>query len=342
MSEITTDVTTPEVTEPVSTPAAQVQEPVTPAASEPAQVQDSSTEGEEAPAAPAFKGRDKFKVMVYGTDEQKEHDVPEWLKSTIKDAASEKEVISLLEKAYGLEPVKASRAAVTKERDAIRAEHQKITQTVADVRQTYQRGDIDAFLQKLAIPQERMLQWALDKVNYSQLPTEQQRVLDERTEAQRKAWAAEQQTTTLGQQLQEQTRQAKQVLLQSSLARPDVKSFADSYDARAGKQGAFFEEIRATGELAWLQSQGKIDLTPDQAIEQVMKKWGAFVQPSGQPQVAQTPPSASQASSQGGAGTPQSKPAVIPNLQGRASSPMKSGVRSLDDLKKLGNSMRSS
>lgn len=290
-------------------------------------------EGEPAAAA-AYKPREKFKFLDFGTGEQKEETVPEWLKATMKDEATEKEAIALLEKAYGLEPVKASRAAVAQERDRVKTELGSVQKTIQDVRQTYQRGDIDAFLDKLVIPHERMLQWALDKVNYSQLPPDQQRVLDERTEAQRKAWAAEQQSGMLEQQVHEQTRQAKQVLLQSSFARPDVKSFADSYDARAGKPGAFFEEVRATGELAYIQSQGKNDLTPDQAIELVMKKWSPFISPaqaSGNPAT----PAPGQDPNAARVVNPSQKPGVIPNLQGKAASPMKSGVRSLDDIRKI-------
>lgn len=284
---------------------------------------------EEKAALKAYKPRDKFKVRVFGSEEQKEHDVPEWLKTTMKDEASEKQAIELLEKAHGLDTVKASRTAVARERDTFKTELSKIQSTISDVRQTYQRGDIEAFLEKLAIPQERMLQWALEKVNYSQLPPEQQKLHDDQRAAERRAWAAEAQSSTMEQQIQEQARQAKQVLLQSSLARPDVSTFAKSFDDQAGKPGAFFEQVRATGELAWIQSEGKIDLTPDQAVERVMKQWGSFVKPA---QAPGTPP----ANVVAAPNTPEKKPAVIPNLQGRTTSPMKSGPRSLDDLRKLG------
>lgn len=338
--EVTTPVETPQVAEtPAVAPAAK--ETPTPAqgldrlaAAQPkeAPLGESEDPGEgETPATPSYKAREKFKVMVYGSDEQKEHEVPAFLKGLMKDEASEKEVISLLEKAYGLEPVKQARAAIAKERDQVRGEFSKIQSTIQDVRQSYQRGDIDAFLEKLAIPQERMLQWALDKVNYSQLPPDQQRVLDERKLAERRAYAAEQQNMSMEQHIQEQSRQAKQVLLQSSLTRPDVNTFAQSFDTQAGKAGAFFEEVRATGELAWIQSNGKVDLTPDQAVEQVMNKWRKFL-PAATASVPGTQP-APQAAAPVIVNTP--KPAVIPNVQGRSSSPMKAGVRSLDDLRKL-------
>lgn len=290
------------------------------------------SEGAEGDKPAAFKPRDKFKVMILGSDEQKEHDVPEWLKKAIGDPDTEKQAIELLEKAYGLEPVKTSRMEIRKERDHFKTELGKRDSAIQDVRAAYQRGDIDLFLDKLAIPHERMLQWALDKVNFSQLPEDQQRHIRESQEAKRQAYDAEKRAEAGQHQVFEQHRQAKATLLQAGLARPDVSSFAQAYDAKVGKPGAFNEAVVAEGQLAWIQSDGKEDLTPDQAIERAMSKWKNFLVPASaatQAPGVQAPGSAAQPA------TTQAKPPVIPNVQGRTSSPMKSKPRSVEDLKKL-------
>lgn len=287
---------------------------------------DADTEKEPEKIA-AYKAREKFKVM------DSEHEVPAYLKALMKDADSEKQVIELLEKAYGLEPVKTRLGETRKERDHFKGEFGTIQKTIQDVRQTYQRGDIDAFLDKLSVPHERMLQWALEKVNYSQLSPEQKQILDERRDAQRKAWSEEQRAGSYEQKLQEQTRQAKTMLLEAGLARPDVGAFQQAYDAKVGKPGAFRDEIVAQGELAWIQSNGQVDLSPQQAIEQAMLKWRPFVQTEAAPGTQASVPA--QAGEQGSKAAPQAKPSVIPNVPGRSQSPMKSGVRSVEDLKKL-------
>lgn len=314
----------------VEAPAAQVP---TPEPSSPVETQSESqkaveiaSESEEKVEIPAYKAREKFKVM------DQEHQIPDFLKSLIKDEASEKQVVELLEKSFGLDVVKPKLLETRKERDQARTEYQTINRAVQEARETYQRGDIDLFLEKLAIPQERMLQWALDKVNYSQLPPEQKRIFDERRDAQRTAYSAEKQNQFYQTQLQEQQRSAKSMLLEAGLVRPDIKTFADAYDAKLGRPGAFKSEVIAQGDLAWSQSNGKVDLTPEQAIDQAMQKWRPFVQ------VAAMAPSASAAGSQAGAGTivqATSKPGVIPNVQGRASSPIKSKPRSIEDIKKI-------
>lgn len=279
-------------------------------------------------AAPAYKAREKFKVM------DQEHDVPAWLKPMMKDAESEKQVIELLEKAQGLESVKTERANVRKERDNFKQELTHVQGSIKNVRTAYQRGDIDHFLSLLQIPQERMLQWALDKVNYSQLPPEQKQVFDERTTAQRQAWELEQKTLAQEQSFNEHVSTTKRMLLDSGLERPEVKAFADAYNAKLGKADAFKEEVIAMGELAWAQSNGKEDLTPDQAIERVLGKWKNFIEikPAG---AAVTQTEAPQVVPEGQPNVIMPKATVIPNVQGRTSSPMKSKPRSIADLKKL-------
>jgi hypothetical protein len=281
----------------------------------------------ETPAKAAYKAREKFKVM------DSEHEVPAFLKSLIKDEASEKQVIELLEKAYGLEPTKTRLVDARKERDTFKQELSTVTRSISDLRQIYQRGDIDAFLDKLAIPQERMLQWALEKVNYSQLPPEQQRVLDERRDAQRKAWAAEQQNQELSTSGQELARQARIELLEAGLASPDVKTFADTFDSLAGKPGSFKRAVQEEGLLAYQLSEGKEDLTPKQAIERAMTKLRPFVTAA----KAQAPAPQGIAAAGAGAPAPQpnAKPSVIPNLQGRPQTALKSKPQNLEQLRKL-------
>jgi hypothetical protein len=287
----------------------------------------------EAPEKPAFKAREKFKVL------DKEHAVPDWLKAIMKDEGSEKQAIELLEKAYGLEPVKEERAQVRKERDQFKTNLQGVLTQVQELREIYQNGDLDLWLDKLQVPHERVLQWALDKVNYSQLPPEQQRILDERNRARREAYLHSKQSAQFEQQSFERTREAKLAMLETSLARDDVKSFADAFDARVGKPGAFRTEVQRRGEYEWNRTNGKVDLTPEQAVQAVMMDYRGMIQPANP-----TPAPAAQGPTGGatgaaGAGTPpvvtSNKTGTIPTVGGKSQSPMTKKPRSLDDLKKI-------
>lgn len=288
----------------------------------------------EKPETPVFKAKEKFAVTKgSGRDAvREEFDVPARFKEIMKDAESEKEVLELLTAAGGLPVIKEKLSTVQAERNEVRQQHQAIMGQVQDLRETYQRGDIDQWLQKLGIPSERMLQWALDKVQYSQLPPEQQKILDEKQEAQRQAVLARKQVGDQSAQVSEQLRNAKSMLLDAGLASPDVKSLAEAFDAKTGREGSFRDEVIAAGQVAWAQSNGTVDLSPQQAIDQVTAKFRKFVEtPALAPQATGAPLSQNSAVAPAG----QQKPQVIPNVRGGSQSPMKSKPTSLDDLKKL-------
>ncbi len=279
---------------------------------------------------PTFKPRDKYKVRiddgVPGSEKQlEERDIPAWLKTALKDPETEKQAIELLEQAGGLEWAKKNREDIRKERDTVKAEMTTWRRQISDVRDTYRRGDLDGFFDKLDIPHEKVMEWAVAKAQYSQLPPEQQKILDERTEAQRTAHAAQTEAQTLQEQIQEQMRHARQQMLDMGLARPEVKTFADAFDSKLGRPGAFLKEVIMTGRQA--HETSKVDLSPQQAIEQTMQKWGAFLTPA----QAATPAAGATTQEPGSAQAAQ----VIPNVQGGSKSPMKPRVKTLDDLKKL-------
>lgn len=317
---------------PTETPAAAPAVTETPAPAEGAPAEtpapaptEPPAEGEEPATPAAFTPREKFKAW------REEHEVPKWIRDIVKDSDTEQKAIQLLEKATGLDLMKPKFEEAKQELGTVRGQHDQLLGYAQDLRTTFQRGDIDLWLQKLAIPEERMLQWALDKVQYSQLPPDQRRVLDERLEAQRKAYQLEQQVGTQEQQVLEQQRATLTLRLDSGLARPEVQTFAEAFNAVAGRPDAFREEVIAAGQLAWNQSQGKTTLTPDQAIQVVLDKYKNFVapkQPEASPGQAAPGPKLVAPTS--------SAPSTIPNVQGKAASPMKTQPSSIDDLRKLG------
>lgn len=272
-----------------------------------------------------FAPREKFKAW------REEHEVPKWMRDLVKDPDTETKAIQLLEKATGLDIMKPKFEETKTELATVRGQHSAIQGQIQDLRSTFQRGDIDLWLQKLSIPAERMLQWALDKVQYSQLPPDQQRILDERTEAQRRAYQLEQQQGYYQQQALETQRQTKATVLESGLTRPDVQTFVDAFDAKAGQPGAFRKEVIAHGQTTYALSNGQTDLTPEQAIEAVMSKYKTFFPaPSAQAQPGQAPGNPAQRVVLPAQGAP-----TIPNVQGKSTSPLKSQPRSIDDLRKL-------
>lgn len=244
----------------------------------------------------------------------------------IKDADSEKKARELYEKAYGLDAIKPKFLETRESLKKTTEELQHFQSSVNELKEHYNRGDLDTFFAKMQIPQEKILQWVLDKAQYNELPPEQKRILDAKTEAEKRAYALEKQTMTYEQQLQEQAIQAKSYMLQTDLGRQEVSSFAEAFDAKVGKAGAFREEVIKRGEAAWYSSGGKIDLTPSQAIQEVMGVYGKFLSTG-----SENPPT-SQPPQQMAAPEEKPKQKTIPNLSGRPSSPTKTKVKSIAEL----------
>lgn len=285
---------------------------------------------EQEPEAPVYKPNYKVNVM------KEEKEIPEILRPLMKDEASEKAVRDIVEKAYGLEWVKPKLEKSRQENAELTQEVTGFRTGIQELRDLYQRGDIDSFLQRMNINPEKMLQWAVDKVRYSQLPPEQKQALDARRAAEQQAYSLERQNRELNDRMYQQAAYAKAVALDSVLARADIKTVSDAFDAQKGP-GKFREMVVRHGELEWYRSQGRTDLTPEQAVEQVIGTLGLRVaqqQPAPAMNATTAVQSQQPAASAQTAPAPK-KPPVIPNVAGRSKSPTAQKPRSIDDLKKM-------
>lgn len=282
------------------------------------------------PEAPVYNPNFKFKVM------DKEHEIAEQFRSIIKDADTEKLVRELHEKAYGLDVVKPRFNDLREKYKSVEQEARGYKEGIGELREHYTRGDFDSFFKKLNIPQEKVLQWVLDKAHYNELPPEQRQVLDAKRYAEQRAAALEKEHAATQSKYEDALVQAKARDLQIALDRDDVRQFAESFDARAGKPGSFLEEVIQRGELAWYTSKGKIELTPEQAIQEVLTRYQGLVQPKPK-EAPMIPVNGQDPNGQAPAHAPAaSKAPTIPNIGGRqASSVSKSKPKSIDDLKQL-------
>ncbi len=278
----------------------------------------------EAAAPKAYESKTNFKYKVL----QKEKEIPEKYRSLIKSEEDEKELRELFEKADGLEEhFKPKHEALQGTFNQLQAEHNYMLGHIDEARQAYQRGDMDAFFEKLQVPPQKVLQYAMEKLNYQELPPEQRAMIDARRNAERQNIELQRQQTFQQRQYQQQVQQAHNQLLNSELARPEVKSVMEAFDQRNGRAGAFLEEVNKRGQYEAAISNGRVILTPSQAIEKVMTLYGLKAgAPASAPAVVNPPAS-------GGA---QGKGSTIPNVGGgKSQAPVKQKPRSIEDLKKM-------
>lgn len=298
--------------------------PVAPAATDPAKP------AEEKP----FTANFKYKVH----DVEKE--VPELLRSVMKDPESEKFVRELMEKADGIEVIKPKLAQERQGREQAEARNEMILRQIDHARGLYSRGDIDGWLKALRVPEERLLQWMVDKINYQQLPPEQKAIVDARRASDDRAYHAETRASSYQQQHEQLLTQQVQMALDSVLARPEVSQVAAAFDARMGKEGSFRDEMNRRGDYYW-KTRNEL-VPPEKLAQELMALLGplapqAPVAPAAaapaapvQPAAPAAAPAAPQAAP---AAAPKATP-VIPNISGKSQSAVKPAVKSIDDLRK--------
>jgi hypothetical protein len=274
----------------------------------------------------------KFKVTV----DKQEREIPEFLKPLIKDADTEKQVHELVEKAYGLEFNKPRLEAARTENTQLKTQLGTISQENTAIRgqiqnlvTLYNRNDMDGWFKALGVPEEKVLQWMASKVNYSQLPPEQRSIIDQQKQAEERAWQAETQVQQVQTQNERLLTQQVQGQLESVLARPDVKSVADAFDARVGQPGAFRNEINRRGDYVW--KTRKEIVSPDTLVQEMMSFLGPVAPPAAASPPAPAPqaPAAPQTPPPG----PASKTPTIPNISGRSTSALRAPVRSIADIR---------
>jgi len=267
----------------------------------------------DAPPAP-YEPNLKFKVM------DKEHAMAEYLKDVIKDEKREKELKELYEKAYGLDVVKPKYQETRAELNQTKEQLTSITNSLQDLREDYRRGDFDSFFEKLKIPQEKILQWVVDKVNYNELPPEQRQALDARRYAERQAYEAQKGSMGMVSEYQSKLVEARSQVLDLVLERADVQDFGQKYLEKTGK--SLRDAVIDYAEGVYLTR--RVDLTPDQAVKEVMEHYGKFLGPS---QPAQAP--APQAPA-------REEPPVIPHVGSKGGSPTGTGkITSVEGLREL-------
>lgn len=299
---------------------------------------DGAGQGEVDPANPdadpaalvpaAYTPNLKFKVL------DKEHEFDPFLKDAIKDADSEKKMREIYEKAFGLDVVKPKFQSLRQEHEALAEQHNGLVGNITELREFYSKGDFDSFFGKLKIPFDKVLQYVAEKIQYQDLPPEQRQALDARRQAELREREVSKTLQEREQQIVEQQTQAKSYMLDLTLERADVKSFAEQFSGKTGK--SFRDAVIEYGEAAYFTRKdahgNPVDLTPEQAITELMGHYGKLM--SAQAAATSAPGAAATA--------PAQKTPVIPNVSGRQTSPTGTvKPKSIEDLKKLREQMSS-
>ena len=164
---------------------------------------------------------------------------------------------------------------------------------------------------KLKIDEKKVLQYFIDKANYSQLPHDQRQLVDDQRAAHQRAREIETNSQAALADNQRQFLQAHDYAFRAALNLPDIKHYQSVFDKRAG-DGAFAKQVMERGSIAY-QAQNKY-ISPEEASREVMKLYGPI---------------------QGDVQVTEEKIPVIPNIKSKSSSPVSPKITSIAQLKEL-------
>jgi hypothetical protein len=245
----------------------------------------------------------------------------------IKDAETEKKVKEVFTRADAFDFIKTKKEEIEQNYQSLNNDFQHQAQTVQKFNQAVQSNDLDSAFRLAGIKDDQLFKYVQKKLQIMEMPPEQRQEYDKFQQAQMQKTELEERVQQIQQQYEHQAVQARTMQLEFALNKPEVNSFAAAWD-RNGEPGSFKNFVIEEAKKAYF-TQG-IDLSPEQAVQSVMQRFGKFLNVGDTTQ----PGTQSQNSMQ----VQQSKP-VIPNITGKAASPIKKVPRSLDDLKKLAKSM---
>lgn len=267
-----------------------------------------------------------FKYRAAGVEKE----VDPFFHGLIKDAESEKKVKDFFTKADAFEFVNGKNKEFEKNFGSLQSDYNQVSGVVSKFNGAVASDDLSSAFRLAGITKEKVFQWTQKQLQIMDMPPEQRQQHEQFEQATRQKSELEEKVQALEQKYQGQAVQARTMQLDSALSRPDVAKFADAWDRNTGP-GSFKNFVVEQAQQVYYTSQQ--DISPEQAVQLVMQRFGKLVN------VGETAAQSSQVVAQA-AGQQQTTPPVIPNVPGKAASPIKKVPRSIDDLKKLAREAR--
>ncbi len=289
-------------------------------------------------APPGYVPNHKFKA--YG----KEYEFEDWSKTLVKDAETEEKLRKLYAKAYGLEPLKEKFEKRETEFSQKEKHYSNLDRLAGEISHHLGSKDFDNLFGKqgLNVSFDDLANWVGNKIDAMRNPAtaaESERQAQIRYEN----FVLAQQNQQWQKQFQDVQHQTLAMQFESTLTRPEVNTFAQAFDSKMGKIGAFRDSVAQIGEYEYLKSQGQKVISPEEAITMAMSRFAPFVNsgaPQGQNGFQQTPmgANAQQTPQMQNPQQPTQAP-IIPHVAGRGSSPVKKAFKNLDELKKYAKTL---
>lgn len=302
--------------------------------SEIAEEGDEDEEGEEGVGDGGFQFDRKIKVM------DDEVEIPEHLASAVKTEEQAKELKELFEKAHGLEPLKQKRDYFKEQATNFEAKYRETTNELSTLEKNLdfldgliQNGDLQTFQQYAKIDDEQILKRAAEIIQYRELTPQQKAEYDRNVQSRQRLYQVEAEYQSLSQTQEQAAIQQSQAALDAVLNSDDYREVAASFDQRMG-YGAFQKEV--IQRAAMKEKMSGQTMTPEEAVKEVVNLLGLSQGQSKNPQA--TTNQVTSKKNPDSTIVTKKKP-TIPKVGGGSKNPARPVVKSLDDIRKLADSM---
>lgn len=268
----------------------------------------------------------KYKVL----DQEKE--IPEWARGAITKE-NEADIRAVFEKADGLDHVKSKLGEERTARESVEQNFSGVKSQISNL-VGWRDKNLGIFFEKVGVSKEKAAQWLLQEIEKQDLPEPVRRMYTEHEENQRRLADLEAENLQLSSARETDTVQARTNELGQVLSSPDVAQLVSAFDNRVGKPGSFQQMVIRHGHAEWEASGHKRDMSPKEAVDEVLKILNLSQAPS--PVATPNETAAANATEPKQKVVQQKKPVVLPNIgSGGGSSTAAKRVKSVDDIRKV-------
>ena len=244
----------------------------------------------------------------------KDHEIEEFWRPLIKDKATEERVREAMQKLAGFEEYKGYKKKLE--------EIEPSVNELAELQEMYRSGRHEELLEKAGYTDEMIFNIARAKLERAKYTPEQRADYEEKRKLQLERERLLQDNKKYESQLRAETASWINYQIDAELGKQEYRGLIDKYEAVNGK-GSFRDLLIARGEIQ--SNRAGRTVPPSEVVASIAREYQAFMPSPAETQVAH-----------------KQQVKVIPNVKGAGSSPERTKVKSLDDIRKLAHSAAAS
>lgn len=239
-----------------------------------------------------------------------EQEIEEFWRPLIKDKESEAKIREACQKLSAFEEYKGY-----KQQAQQAGEWKDTVSEVTQLQELYQAKKHEELLERIGYDDEALFNIVREKIARRNMPPEQKAAYEEKKQREIAFRQLSSQNEEYKNRLVQETASRINYQIDTELEKPQYQTLAEKFEVTNGK-GSFRDYVISRGEI--LSNRAGVTVLPSDVLSGIMKEYSAFMPSSAESQVAH-----------------KNKLNVVPNVRSAGSSPEKTQVKGLDDIRRL-------